>query len=106
TGAALLLFSAPSANAFAGLPSRRFSTIALSLESGVNRAPSEAVTGCEEIRPGSRRRQISEPLLRDKRYAKLSSDAASRPPSTTATDCTAAPVRHRQSTLCCNSLSA
>src|SRR2546425_8653885 len=67
TGAALLLFSSPSAKAFAGFPSRRFSTIALSLERGVKSAPSDAVTGCEEIRPGSRRRQISEPLLRDKR---------------------------------------
>src|SRR5438034_10617472 len=67
TGAALLLFSSPSANALAGLPSRTFNTIALSLESGVKSAPYGAVTGCEAIRPGSRRRQISEPLLRDKR---------------------------------------
>jgi hypothetical protein len=45
------------------LPSRRLSTMAVSVEKGVNNAPSMAVTGREEILPGSCWRQIRAPLL-------------------------------------------
>src|SRR5262245_61570886 len=53
TGAAALLFSSPSDNVFAGFPSFRFSTMAESVEKGVNNAPSLAVIGRDEMRPGS-----------------------------------------------------
>ena len=61
-GAALLLFSSPRDKVFAAFPSRRLSTMALSVESGVKSAPSVVVTGLAGIRPGNWRRQIREPL--------------------------------------------
>ena len=66
-GAALLLFSSPIESVLTGLPSRRPRTIALSVESGVKSAPSGAVIGRADIRPGSSRRQIKEPRFADSR---------------------------------------
>ena len=52
-GAALLLFSSPIDIVFTGFPFFRLSTIALSVESGVNKAPSAAVSGRAATLPGS-----------------------------------------------------
>src|SRR5688572_27319703 len=52
-GEAVVLISSPVGRVLIWRPSRRPSTTAAALESGVKSAPSSAVSGCADILPGS-----------------------------------------------------